>query len=153
MEKNSRLLIVTTILSTLLPYGLISYSSGFSTTVQEWLFPFWYYVNDLDWPGPGVIRIIFTDPWYPFPLILLGLLWAVLGLASSKLLHDFYLDQIPRNLIILLLLGALTSQIVMTFPVMLYLLDFTPPYAIPLPFHTLLILVLTIFVSKRSADQ
>ncbi len=152
MEKRSRLPYVAMILSMLLPYGVVTYSSAPLITIQEWLFPFWYYVYYLDWPGWS-IRIIFTDSWYPFLFFgLLGLLWFVLGLASSKLLHELYLGQMQQNSLILLLLGALASQVVMTSFVMLFVFNLTLPQAIPLPVHTVLVLLLTAFVPERNVE-
>jgi hypothetical protein len=140
------------ILGVLLPYGVREPGAPFFTPLQEWIFPFCYYIHDFgQWLGPGIIIPVF-NPTYSLPLVLLGLglLWFVLGLSTSALLHALYLGQIQQRPVILLLLIALASQLIITYFVFSYVFDYTLDFAIPLPFHTLLVLTLAAFVPERN---
>jgi hypothetical protein len=139
----------------LLPYGVIEYPTWIFSTNQQWLFPFWYFIHDYGvWLGNGVWRFLYPFPWYDLPLVLLGLLWFVLGLSTSRLLHEFYTGQFQRLQVVLLLVGAFVSQIIITSLVLLYVhiygADVT--HLNPLPVHTLLVLLLAAFVPERSAE-
>jgi hypothetical protein len=148
MEKHSRLLYVSMLLSVLLPYGVITYSTAIFSTNQQWLFPFWYFIHDFgEWLGFGLIVPVFIDRWYPLPLVLLGLTLFVLGLASSKLLHELNLGNEGRNQVILILIAALVSQLVMTYLIMLQGRSFSSISAIPVPIHTLIVLASAVFAS------
>ncbi|MHA2063962.1 MAG: hypothetical protein ACXABY_06210 [Candidatus Thorarchaeota archaeon] len=143
----------TLILSALLPYGVITYGTMIFSTNQQWLFPFWYYIHDFgNWFGPGLIVPVFTDPQYPFSFVLLGLLWFVVGISTSKLLHSLHLNQIEKRLGQFLLLGTLVSQLLLTFPALSFGYGYTLDYAIPIPIHTLLMLMLTGFAPEESVD-
>ncbi|MHA1935986.1 MAG: hypothetical protein ACW97A_11945 [Candidatus Thorarchaeota archaeon] len=153
MRKHQRLPFVAVVFCVLLPYGVNTFDTAFFTTIQAWMFPFWYYIHDFgQWLGFGRIIPVFIDPMYPLPLVLLGLLWFILGLSTSMLLHALYLDQIQQRSAILLLLGGLVSQLIITHLVFLYVLDYIVGYTIPLPIHTLLVLLLIAFVPERSID-
>ena len=143
------------VLSLFLPYGVIEVPTWIFSTNQFWLFPFWYYVHDFGvWLGNGVWHFLFPFPWHEFPLVLLGLMWFVLGLSTSRLLHEFYIGQIQRLQVVLLLVGAFFSQMIMTSLVLLhvYIYGASITHLNPLPVHTLLVLLLAAFIPERSAE-
>ncbi|MFX1560991.1 MAG: hypothetical protein ACFFBL_10425 [Promethearchaeota archaeon] len=153
MEKRSRLTYAVMIMSILLPYGVIEGPTVIGTTVQQWLFPFWVIAHSYaSWYGDywGVYVILPVPwPWYEFPLVMLNLMWFVLGLSTGNLLHELYMGQIQRRFFILLLLGALASQIIMTYLMLQHVYIYTLEYVNPWPVHTLLVFSLTVLYKKR----
>ena len=153
MEKRLYLPYAAMVLSIFLPYGVIEGSTEIFTTIQRWLFPFWYFIHDYGvFLGRGVFRFLYPFSWYDFPLVLLGLMLFVLGLSTSKLLHELYLSRVQRRFFILLLLGAFASQIITTSLVFHQVYISAWNYAIPLPIHTLLVLILAALVPDRSVE-
>lgn len=153
MEKHLRVPHVAMVLSILLPYAIIEEPTWIFSTNQQWLFPFWYYIHDYGvWFEHGIFKFLYPFPWYEFPLVFLGILWFVLGLSISKLLHELYLGRIQQRFFVLLLLGALASQVMMTSIVLLQVYIFTLDYVMPLPVHTLLVLILSAFVPERYVE-
>ena len=152
MEKRLYLPYAVMALSILLPYGVIEGSSMIGMTVQQWLFPFWEIVHSYaPWNGEywGVyVFLPFPQPWYEFPLVILNLMWFVLGISTSKLLHELYMGRIQRRFFILLLLGALASQYIMTYLMLYHVYIFTLDYVLPWPVHTLLVLSLAVLYKK-----
>jgi hypothetical protein len=153
LEKRLYLPYAVMVLSILLPYGVIEMPTMIFSNIQLWLFPFWYYGYDLFYEHGG-IRILFPFPWYEFPLVILSLMWFVLGLSTSVLLRELYLGRIQRLQVVLLLSGALLSQMLMTSLVLLhvYIYGAFISHMNPLPVHTLLVLLLAAFVPERSAE-
>jgi hypothetical protein len=148
LEKRLRLPYVAVVLSLLLPYGVIEGPSWIGTIVQQWLFPFWEIVNVSGTHNYRAFHFLFPFPWYEFPLVLLGLMWFILGLSTSKLLQELYMGRIQRRFFILLLLGALASQYIMTYLMLYHVYIFTLDYVLPWPVHTLLVLSLAVLYKK-----
>jgi len=153
-EKISYVPIILMVLNMLLPYGVFGFPTWIFSTVQVWFFPFWYYSYDQYWGGPweGRISNVFTEPLYGLPLVPLGILWFVLGLAASKLLQELYVGNVQRLLVILLLVGSLVSQTMMIFIVLAEMNIITLDYVIPLPIHTIFVLVLSIVIPVRRKE-
>jgi hypothetical protein len=150
LEKRLRLPYVAMVLSLLLPYGVIEGRTMIGTTVQQWLFPFWEIFHSYaSWYGDywGVYFFL-PVPWLRFPLFMLSLMWFILGLSTSKLLHELYMGRIQRRFFILLLLGALASQYIMTYLMLYHVYIFTLDYVLPWPVHTLLVLSLAVLYKK-----
>lgn len=150
MEKRLYLPYAAMILSILLPYGVIEIHPDIGSPFQRWLFPFWTYSHGFSFGYSfRTVDFLFPFPWYEFPFVLLGLMWFVLGLSTSKLLHNLYLGRVQKRFFILLLLGALTSQIIMTYLMLKYVYIFTLEYVIPWPVHTLLVFSLAILYKNE----
>ena len=82
-------------------------------------------------------------PAYPLPLLLLSLLWVILGFYICRVLHRFYTGQIKAKSAWLSTLGVLVFQIIMTISVVLIVMsDYMAILVIPLPIHTLIVVVL-----------
>ena len=129
--------------SAFLPYGVVTTNSWGMSTNQFWLFPFWMYLHDFgEWLGLGVIIPPFV-PTYPLPLLFLGLLWCALGFYTGKVLHRFYAGQIETKIAWLSTLTVLVFQIIMTIStVLIAMSDYWIILVIPLPIHSLIVLVL-----------
>lgn len=82
-------------------------------------------------------------PAYPLPLLLLSLLWVILGFYTCRVLHRFYTGQIKAKSAWLSTLGVLVFQIIMTISVVLIVMSgYMAILVIPLPIHTLIVVVL-----------
>ena len=101
------------------------------------------YVHDFgDWLGFGGIIPPFV-PYYPLPLLFLGLLWIVFGFYTCRVLHRFYAGQVEAKSAWLSTLGVLVFQTIMTISVVLVAMsDYMIILVIPLPIHTLIVIVL-----------
>ena len=149
MEKRLYLPYVAMVLSILLPYGVSEVHPIIGSPFQRWLFPFWTYSYGFSFGYVfRTVDFLFPFPWYEFPFVLLGLMWFILGLSTSKLLHELYMGRIQRRFFILLLLGALASQYIMTYLMLYHVYIFTLVYVIPWPVHTLLVLSLAVLYKK-----
>ncbi len=129
--------------SAFLPYGVVTTDTAAMSTNQYWLFPFWMYLHGFgEWLGLGIIIPPFV-PAYPLPLLFLGLLWIVLGFYICRVLHQFYAGQIEAKSAWLSTLGVLVFQIIMTISVVLVAISgYWIILIIPLPIHTLIVMVL-----------
>ncbi len=82
-------------------------------------------------------------PAYPLPLLLLSVLWIMLGFYICWVLHRFYTGQIKAKSAWLSTLGVLVFQIIMTISVVLVVMSgYMTILVIPLPIHTLIVIVL-----------
>ncbi len=128
--------------STFLPYGAVTAHTGLMSTNQYWLFPFWMYVHDFgNWLGFGGIMLPFV-PLYPLPLLFLGLLWIILGFYTCRVLHRFYAGQTEAKPAWLSTLSVLVFQIIMTAFIVFIVMSDWIILVIPLPIHSLIVLVL-----------
>ena len=141
--------------SAFLPYGVVTTDTPIMSTTQFWLFPFWIYLHDFgEWLGLGVIIIPPFMPTSPFPLLSLGLLWCALGFYVGGILHRFYAGQIKAKAAWSSTLHVLVFQIIMTIFIDLIVI---PGYwnilVIPLPIHTLIVIVLLKVEIRRVDDN
>jgi len=128
--------------SAFLPYGVVTTDTPAMSTNQFWLFPFWMYLHDFgNWLGFGVIIHPFV-PAYPLPLLFLGLLWIILGFHICRVLPRFYAGQIEAKSAWLSTLGVLVFQIIMTAFIVFIVMSDWIILVIPLPIHSLIVLVL-----------
>jgi hypothetical protein len=138
--------------SAFLPYGAVTAHTGLMSTNQYWLFPFWMYVHDFgNWLGFGGIMLPFV-PLYPLPLLFLGLLWIILGFYTCRVLHRFYAGQIEAKSAWLSTFGVLVFQIIMTASIVFIAMSDWIVLNIPLPIHTLIVIVL-LKVEIRRVDS
>ena len=138
--------------SAFLPYGMVTAGTGIMTTNQYWLFPLWMYVHDFgNWLGFGGIFLPFV-PTYPLPLLFLGLLWIMLGFYLCWILHRFHEGQIEAKSAWLSTLGVLAFQIIMTAFIAFIAMSDWIILVIPLPIHTLIVIVL-LKVEVRRVDS
>ena len=142
MQKQSCLPLIATASSILLPYGIVTTGTAIMTTNQYWLFPLWTYLHDFEnWLGFGFIIPPFL-PSFSFLPPVLGLLWCVLGLYVSKVLHQFYASQRDAKSVWLPTLCMLILQITVTIIVGFIVWDGWLPLVVPLPLHFLIVLFL-----------
>jgi len=128
--------------SVFLPYGIVTTDTPIMSTNQFWLFPFWMYLHDFgEWLGLGVIIPPFV-PVFPFPLLFLGLLQIMLGFYIYRVLHRFYAGQIEAKTAWLSTLGVLVFQTIMTVFIVFISMSDWIILVIPLPIHTLIVIVL-----------
>ncbi len=81
-------------------------------------------------------------PAYPLPLLLLSVLWIMLGFYICWVLHRFYTGQIKAKSAWLSTLGVLVFQTIMTAFIVFILMSDWIILVIPLPIHTLIVIVL-----------
>jgi len=143
------MLYITTALSILLPYGIVTTDTVGMTIIQVWLFPLWNYVHDFgNWMGFGVI----TPPFLPsFPLLpsILGVIWCGLGIYVSKSLHQYKLGQRGKMSVWILILGSLILQIIATIILGFVVWGNYLQWVVPLPIHFLIILFLLLLQTHR----
>lgn len=142
MQKQSRLPLIAVASSILLPYGIVITDTVAMITNQFWLFPLWTYLPVFsNWMGFGII----IPPFLPsFPLLpsVMGLLWCILGLYASRLLHQFYAGQRDAKSVWSPTLIILMLQIIVTIIVGFIDWGNMLILVIPLPLHFLIVLFL-----------
>ncbi|MCK4279675.1 MAG: hypothetical protein KAW94_03770 [Candidatus Thorarchaeota archaeon] len=142
MQKQSRMPLIVMASSVFLPYGIVTTDTPIMSTNQFWLFPFWMYLHDFgNWLGFGVIIPPFV-PAFPLPLLFLGLLWIMLGFYICRVLHRFCVGQIEAKSAWLSTLGVLVFQTIMTVFIVFILMSDWIILVIPLPIHSLIVLIL-----------
>ncbi|MBY8999095.1 MAG: hypothetical protein KGD60_15340, partial [Candidatus Thorarchaeota archaeon] len=93
MEKISRIPLISSMTSILLPYGIITTNTMIMTTNQYWLFPLWTYLHDFgNWLDYGVIIPPFL-PSFSFLVPIMGLILCVLGFYIAIILNQYYKGQ------------------------------------------------------------
>ncbi|MCK4567570.1 MAG: hypothetical protein KAU48_09705 [Candidatus Thorarchaeota archaeon] len=142
LQEKPRVPLLVIVSSAFLPYGVVTTDTAGMSINQFWLFPFWMYLHDFgNWLGFGVIIPPFV-PAFPLPLLFLGLLWIMLDFYICRVLHRFYAGQIKAKAAWLSTLGVLAFQTIMTaFIVFISMSDWII-LVIPLPIHTLIVIVL-----------
>ncbi len=142
MQKQSRLPLIAVASSILLPYGVVITDTVAMTTNQFWLFPLWAYLPVFsNWMGFGFV----IPPFLPsFPLLpsVMGLLWCILGLYASRLLHQFYAGQRDAKSVWLSTLKLLILQIIVTIIAGFIVWGYGLLLVVPLPLHFLIVLFL-----------
>ena len=153
MQEKSRVPLFAMVSSAFLPYGVVTAHTLIESTIQFWLFPLWMYVHDFgNWIGFGMIWPSFV-PTYPLPLLFLGLLWIILGFHICRVLHRFYAGQIEAKSAWLSTLGVLVFQIIMTAFIVFIVMSDWIILVIPLPIHSLIVVVLLKVEIRRVDDN
>lgn len=149
MERISRILLITSMTSILLPYGIITTSTISMAINQYWLFPLWTYLHDFgNWLGFGII-IPPILPTFSFLQLVIGLILCVLGFYIAIILNQYYRGKREAKSVWQPTIGLLVLQVMVVA-----LFSFTIGYgmtffSIPLPLHCLLVLSLVRFQIKK----
>lgn len=122
------------------------------TQNQFWLFPLWTYVHDFGvWLGYGAIIPPFSAS-IGFLLSLLGLIWFAFGFGISMAVHRFYSGQMKARLVWLPAISMLILQIAFTIITSFIIWSGWIVWAIPVPLHALVVLLLVRLKIQRVDD-
>lgn len=141
MQQQSRLPLIAFVTSILLPYGFMITDSVAITKNQFLLFPLWIYLH-----GFGIVPHFLPTFYLLAPIM--GLIWCLLGLYTSKALRQFYADQMDAKSVWLPTISMLMLQIIVTIIVGFIGFEYLI-LVIPLPLHFLIVLFLLLIQVQR----